>query len=88
MALRAKCLRHATEGSNEMASIEAKQTGQHTRRRTRIGSALAPVSRALYRTGLWLVYGGAAAEMIFHGVVDDGWTGGRVSVGSNAAARS
>ena len=31
-----------------------------------IGGALASVSRALYRTGLWLVYGGAAAEMIFH----------------------
>jgi len=71
-----------------MATIETNQTGGNVGRDFRIASALAPVSRALYRTGLWLLYGGAAAEMIFHGAVNEGWTGGCVSPGSNVAVRS
>jgi hypothetical protein len=56
-----------------MASIETNQIGENTRRRARVASALAPVSRALYRTGLWLLYGGAAAEIIFHVAMNEGW---------------
>jgi hypothetical protein len=56
-----------------MATIETNQTGGDVGRHFRIASALAPASRALYRTGLWLLYGGAAAEMIFHVAMHEGW---------------
>jgi hypothetical protein len=71
-----------------MAIIETNQPGGNFSGAFRIARALAPVSRAFYRAGLWLVYGGAAAEMIFHGAVIESWRSGWVSVGSNAAARS
>ena len=71
-----------------MATIETNGAGGNISRNLRIASALARVSRALYRTGLWLLYGGAAAEMIFHVATNEGWRSGCVSAGSNAAARS
>jgi hypothetical protein len=70
-----------------MATIETNQAGGNIGRHFRIAGTLAPVSRALYRTGLWLVYGGAAAEMIFHVAMNEGWGEG-CSPRRAAAARS
>jgi len=71
-----------------MAILNADQAAKNDRWQIRIGGALASVSRALYRAGLWLVYGGVAAEVIFHAAMSEERSADCASGHSTAAARS
>ena len=71
-----------------MASVKTNHASGNSGGQNRIASALIPVSRSLYRAGLWLVYGGATAEMIFHAAMNEGWSAGCASRHAAATARS
>lgn len=46
---------------------------------------VATLSRAAYRAGLWILFGGAAAELIFHAAHREDWNGACVARTSGAS---